>query len=268
MLQKLETEIKLRGLSEQTRKTYLFYNQKFLEFIKKDPEKITEDDVKKFLGDYISKGAKNSTLSLVKSALYFYYVDLLGKKFEIKTPKIEKKVPVILSKDEVKRLIETAKNPKHKLLIEFFYSTGIRLSECINFKLSDLELTEKIAWVRKGKGSKDRIVILSGKIISEIQKYLKTKKDKSDYLFSVRGKRMSVRNIQKVVKKIAAAAGITKKVSPHTLRHSFATHLLESGVDIRKIQVLLGHSNLNTTQIYTTVSKKELQNIKNPLDEL
>jgi integrase/recombinase XerD len=268
MLEKLQTEIKLRGLSEMTLKTYMFYNRKFLEFIKKEPAEVTEDDVKLFLGDMISKGAKNSTLSLVKSSLYFYYVELLKKKMEIKTPKISKKVPVVLTREEVKRVFDTTKNLKHRLILQFLYSTGTRLSECVNFKVGDLELEQKIAWVRSGKGDKDRMVILSDKLVSEIKQHLGSRGINSEYLFTVKERKMSRRNVQKIVNNAAKAAGVTKTVSPHTLRHSFATHLLESGVDIRKIQVLLGHSNLNTTQIYTSVSATELKKITNPLDTL
>jgi len=269
MLEKLKYELKIRGASNETIKTYLFYNKKFLSFVKKDASNVDENDIKNYLSFLSSEGASNATLALVRSALTFFYSEVLKKKVEIKTPKIPKKIPVVLTRDEVKSLIENTKNFKHKLIIELLYSTGLRLSECVNLKIDDLELDEKIAWVRKGKGSKDRIVILSIKLVEDLKKYLSEKKGESEYLFTGWGnKKMSKRTIQKIIKNAAKRAGIKKKISPHTLRHTFATHLLESGVDIRKIQVLLGHSNLSTTQIYTKVSKKDLIKIKNPLDGL
>ena len=267
MLKKLESELKLRGYSQQTILTYLFYNEKFLEFIKKNPEDVNEDDIKLYLSELISNGASNSTIALVKSALLFFYSEILNKKFDIKTPKIPKKIPTVLTKEEIKKMIDLTKNKKHRLLIKLLYSTGMRLNECVNLKVKDLELENKIGWVRKGKGAKDRMILISNSLIEELKEFLKDKKPE-DYVFSGRNGKLSKRNVQKVVKLAAQRAGITKKVSPHTLRHSFATHLLESGVDIRKIQVLLGHSNLSTTQIYTSVSQAELKKIKNPLDEL
>ena len=267
MLQQLESELRLRGSSEETIKTYMFYNKKFLEFINKKPVDVEESDIKLYLSNLISNGASNSTIALVKSALSFFYSQVLNKKINIKTPKIAKKVPVVLTKEEVRKMIDTTLNKKHRLLISLLYSTGMRLSECVNLKVGDLELNEGILWVRKGKGSKDRIVILSKKLTQELREYINGKKPE-EFVFEGRHGQLSKRNVQKIVSNIAKRAGVIKRVSPHTLRHTFATHLLESGVDIRKIQVLLGHSNLSTTQIYTSVSKSELMKIKNPLDEL
>ncbi len=265
---KLETELKLRGFSENTINSYIFYNKKFLEFCKKEPLEVKEDDIKNFIAHKISEGASPRTVVLIQSALRFFYDEILKKGIvNLKPPKISKSLPVVLTREEVKNLINSVKNKKHKLIIEFLYSSGLRLSELINLKVSDLELEEKIGWVRKGKGSKDRIFILSSKLVEELKEYLKNKKD-SDFVFSGRNGKMSERNVQKIIRIAAKKAGIKKKVSPHTLRHSFATHLLESGENIRKIQELLGHSNLSTTQIYTHVSIEELKKVKSPLDEL
>jgi integrase/recombinase XerD len=266
MLQQLESELRLRGNSEQTVKTYLFFNQKFLEFIKKKPGEIAEADVKAYLSNLISKNFSPATVALAKAALVFFYNEVLGKQIKIKTTKIPRKVPVVLTKDEIKKMFEITKNKKHRLMLELFYSTGMRLSECVNLKKTDLEFREKIGWVRSGKGAKDRMIILSDKIIKELEEYLSG--SKGDFVFPGRKGKLSKRNVQKVVSKAAKLAGIAKRVTPHTLRHSFATHLLESGVDVRKIQVLLGHANLNTTEQYTHVSNVELRKIKNPLDEL
>lgn len=268
ILKKLEIEMKLRGFSVNTIGPYLLYNQKFLEYIKKSPEDVTEDDIKDFLVHKMEDSVTNGSLSYIKSALKFYYDEILGKNFSwIKTPRQTKALPVVLTKNEIKKLIDSTENEKHKLLIELLYSTGLRLSECINLKYSDLDIKESIGWVRKGKGSKDRIFIISDTFKHDLIRY-KDKKGGTEYIFTVSGRKMSPRGIQHAIKVSVERAGIEKSVHVHTLRHSFATHLLENGVDIRKIQQLLGHSNLQTTQIYTQVSSDEIKKIKSPLDML
>lgn len=269
VLKELESELKLRGFSPQTVKAYLFFNQKFLDFVKKKPEEVSEQDIKAYIASMMEKKAAPSSIILARAALKFYYEGVLKQLvISVKAPKMQKKLPVVLSKNEVKSLIEAAYTQKSKLLIKLFYSSGLRLSECINLKFSDLELNEKIGWVRKGKGSKDRLFILSTSLAEEIRKYGNNKDIHSCIFLNKKNESLSARNVQKIVARAAKNAGITKRVSPHTLRHSFATHLLEGGTDIRKIQELLGHSNLQTTQIYTKVSTEELKKVKSPLDEL
>ncbi len=259
-LEGLKNELKLRGFSEKTLKAYIFFNEKFLSFIKKKPEDVNETDIKSYLASLIDK-YENSSTNLAFSALRFFYETMLKKDLKnIVVPKRDKKMPVVLTKDEIKIMIESARNKKSKLIIKFLYSTGLRVSELVNVKKNDIEIKEKIGWVRKGKGNKDRIFILPESLTEELNEIMKAE---SDILFPV-----TTRAIQKIVKNTLRRAKITKKVSPHTLRHSYATHLLESGVDIRKIQELLGHSNLQTTQIYTHVSTEELKKIKSPLDIL
>lgn len=268
ILKKLEIEMKLRGFSANTIKSYLLYNEKFMEYIKKSPEDVTEDDIKEFLAHKMEDSVTNGSLTFIKSALKFYYNEILGKNFSwIKTPRQTKALPVVLTKNEIKELLDSTENEKHKLLIELLYSTGLRLSECINLKYSDLDMNEYIGWVRKGKGSKDRIFIISDTFKKDLIRY-KEKKGESEYIFAVNGRKMSPRGIQHAIKVSVERAGIDKDVHVHTLRHSFATHLLENGVDIRKIQQLLGHTNLQTTQIYTQVSSNEIKKIKSPLDVL
>lgn len=260
-LEKLKNELKLRGFSEKSIKAYMFFNEKFLSFINKSPDSVTEDDIKSYLASLIGK-YQNSSINLAFSALSFFYETMLKKDLKnIKVPKREKKMPSVLSKDEIKLLINSARNRKSKLIIKFLYSTGLRVSELVNLKKKDVELNEKIGWVRKGKGSKDRIFILPEMLMDELKEEIE--KSDNERLFPV-----TARAIQKIVSNTTRRAHISKKVSPHTLRHSYATHLLESGIDIRKIQELLGHANLQTTQIYTHVSAEELKKIKSPLDSL
>ncbi|MBI2145186.1 tyrosine-type recombinase/integrase [Candidatus Woesearchaeota archaeon] len=268
-LERLETELKLRGFSEKTLKSYLFYNNKFLQFNNKVPEAITEDDVRAYLAYLIADQKKNAaTVALVRAALRFHYDELLKKNIvTLKTPKIQKKLPVVLTREEVKKLIESASTQKSKLILMMLYSSGLRVSECCSLKATDLEMDQKIGWVRNGKGGKDRLFILSEALVESLKGYIEGKADGG--LFTNKsGEHLSARNIQKIVANTAKRAGIPKEVTPHTLRHSFATHLLESGESIRKIQELLGHSNLQTTQIYTKVSTEELRKVKSPLDRL
>lgn len=265
-LEKLETELRLIKKSNLTIRNYLYFNSKFLEYSNKDTNALTQNDVKKFLASMSDKASSSIILAL--ASLKFSTSKILGKDLtqNIERPKKEKKLPEILTKEEIKRLIESANTKKSKLIIQFLYSTGLRVSELVNLKVQNINLIEKTGKVTKGKGSKDRMFILSEKIVQEIQSYL-NEHPQNLYLFS-ETKPLTTRNIQKIIKNAAKAAQINKKVTPHTLRHSYATHLLESGTDIRIIQTLLGHENLNTTQIYTHVSTEELKKVKNPLDEL
>ena len=267
----LLVELKLRGFSERTVTTYIYQNKKFLEYIKKKPAEVQEHDIKDYLAYLISdKKISNSSVALCKAALKFYYDEILKKKIvTLKTPKLQRKLPEVLTKTEVKELLSSIKYHKSRILVKILYSSGIRLSECLKLKVENLDFAEKIGWVRGGKGAKDRMFILSIDLISDLKEYLQENKINNGYLFP--GKKnptLSPRNVQKIVEKAVKRANINKKISPHKLRHSFATHLLESGVDIRIIQELLGHSNLQTTQIYTKISTKQIKKIKSPLDEL
>ena len=187
---------------------------------------------------------------------------------KITPPKIPKKLPTVLSKEEVKKLIEVTTHEKSRLIIKLLYATGLRLSECLNLKIEDLELNEKMGWVRSGKGAKDRLFTLPDILINDIQRYTRINGITSGHLFRGRKGSMTPRNVQKIFNYAGKKAGLNKRVTPHKLRHSYATHLLEAGTDIRVIQELLGHSNLQTTQIYTRVSKEELKKVKSPLENL
>ena len=271
MFEKLETELKLRASSKYTIKAYLKFNRDFLEFIKKQQEDITQDDLKLFLAELISeKGLKPRSVNLALSALKFYYKDILEKDIftRIKAPKIEKKIPTVLTKEEIRRLLATDIIEKHRLLIEFMYSSGLRVSEVVAMKINDLEFDEKMGYVRAGKGKKDRHIILSTSLIEHLKHYFETREEISEYVFAGRNGHLTERMAQKVVNLTTKKAGINKRVYCHALRSSFATHLLEEGTDIRVIQELLGHANLATTQIYTKVSREQLKKVKSPFDNM
>jgi len=268
LLGRLKLEMDARGFSQKTKKTYLFYCKHFLDFIKKEPEFIDELDLKRYIAYLLGKNQTKITANLAISAIKFLKEEVIGGKLYIKRPKKEQKIPDILTKDEVSSLLNAIANPKHRLLAEFIYGTGVRVSEAVKIKISDLLVNENIVMVKQGKGNKDRKTILPNVLKLKIAQYIS--QIGGNYLFPSQAgnEYLSIKTAQMIVKNAAKRAEINKKVSCHTLRHSFATHLLESGVDIRYIQQLLGHSKLQTTQIYTRVSTQSLKNIKSPLDNL
>lgn len=264
-LQKLRNELKLRGFSSMTVRNYGFFVDKFLNKTNKDALQLNEDDAKAYLSDLFDTKSKN-TIMLAAAALKFFYCEILKKSFEnVKMPKKDRKLPEVLSKDEVRKLIDSADNTKSRLVISLLYSSGLRVSELVNLKVEDLNLPENTGWVRRGKGAKDRLFSLSNTLGTDITEYLQGRENK--FVFS-KEKPLTTRNIQKIIAGTKRRAQINKKVTPHTLRHSFATHLLEQGTDIRVIQTMLGHSSLNTTQVYTHVSSDQIKKVKNPLDGL
>lgn len=272
LLKKFKNELNIMGYSQKTIDTYLIYLNMFYKYVNKDLDKINDDDVINFLS-YLKTEKKvgSATLNLVLSAIKHFYIEFLKSNIviNIKLPKKAKKIPVVLTPKEIKELISVIDNTRNKLIVEFMYSTGVRISECVNMKISDLNFDEFTGNVISGKGNKDRIIILSKKWVKEYKAYLENRKIKSEYLFcNNSGQALSVDTIQKFLKIYADKANIDKKISPHTLRHSFATNLLENDVNIRYIQQLLGHANLNTTQIYTKVNTNKLKTIQNPLDNI
>jgi len=266
-LQNLETEIKIAKLSPYTLRNYMDSNKKLFNYSNKNPLEIEQQDIKNFLANKMDIQSSSSTI-LFLAAIKFAFTSLLQKDptAGIKRPKNEKKIPIVLTKNEIQQLFKATKTLKSNLILQLLYSSGLRVSEIVNLKPIDLDFNENIGWVRGGKGKKDRMFIISKKLSKKLEKFLKKHPD-YNYLFS-KTNPLTTRNIQKIVQLTSKKAGIEKSVHPHTLRHSFATHLLENGVDIRKIQVLLGHSSLTTTQIYAHVSSAELKKIDSPLDSL
>lgn len=285
----LETELKIRGYSNKTISSYIYETKRFLDFLnsnkigveyqksllsakgKRTPQDVTKQDIKAYQAFLMAdKTLKPSTVNLILSALKFFYVNVLGKDIfqDIQRPKKEQKLPVVLTRDEIRKMIENTKNKKHRLLIEFLYGSGLRVSEAVGFKINDLDLNEKINIIRGGKGKKDRRIIVPNKLRKKLTHYLKRRKDGNPYIFHYKEGHISTRQAQRIVKQAGLRAGIKKDVFCHALRSSFATHLIDSGVDIRDVQVLLGHDRISTTQIYTKVSNERLKEITSPLDNL
>jgi len=269
-LQKIEVELRISKNSDHTLRNYLDSNRKFLEFIGKQPEEITEDDVKLFVSKNLSKSSSSSIIVFL-SALKYSFSNILKKDptLAIKRPKKERKFPAVLTKEEVKQLINVLDTKKSKLMISLMYACGFRVSELVNLTIDDLNFNEKFGYVRQGKGKKDRMFNIPDFLFEDLKKQAEGQKEnKEEYLFTGPKGKLSSRNLQKMVQKAAKRAGINKDVHCHTLRHSFATHLLEKGTDIRYIQVLLGHANLNTTEGYAHVSNESIRKIKSPIDSL
>lgn len=263
----LARELRIRNYSQKTAKSYIYYNRELLRFCQKDPREVSSNDVKDYL-DFLHREHSSSTVSVAYNAIHYYYKEIWHRSLflNIKHPKKNKYVPVVLSKEEVGRMLKVVVNPKHHCILSILYGTGIRVSELTHIKMCDIDLDRMVLRVFQGKGQKDRITILPLSLKDILSRQQRVK-NTDDYLFTNgRGGRLTEATIQKVVSQIALKAGVKKNVSPHTLRHSFATHLLENGVDIRYIQELLGHAKLQTTQIYTKVAVTNLQRITSPLD--
>jgi len=269
-LDKIKIELKISKNSDYTIRNYLRANQFLLNYMKKSPDDITEDDVKLYIAENLSDNASSSIIVFL-AAIKFAYNNILGKDLttKIKRPKREKKLPSVLTKQEVKNLLEALENKKSKLMVSLIYACGLRVSELTNLKTEDINFNEKIGTVKQAKGRKDRIFNIPEFLEQDLKNQVESQKQyNQEYLFTGPKGKLSTRNLQKIVSKSSKKAGIQKDVHCHTLRHSFATHLLENDVDIRKIQELLGHADLSTTQIYTHISREELKKIKSPIDNL
>ncbi len=268
---KLEQEMRLRNFSPKTIRAYLYYNKELLRFTNhKSLLEINRQDIKDYLDYFINIGKSTSTVNLAINAVKFYYDSILGRKFfstdfGIKRPKKEKRLPVVLSKEEIIKMISSIDNIKHKLIIQILYTSGLRVSEIINLNINYIDFYRKTIFVKGGKGKKDRITIISEKVLENINKYLLEYKPITYIFENMNGRKISQRTVQKVVLTAAKKAGINKNISPHTLRHSFATHQIENGVNLRYVQAMLGHARLETTQIYTKVAVDKFSEINDLL---
>lgn len=265
-VQKLE----LKKYSNSTLKSYVNCFEHFINHYKNIAlENLNEADIRNYLKILIQKDRSNSYINQSINSIKFYYEVVLGmpnRFYAIERPRKEKKLPIILSKSETRTLIGNTNNIKHKCIIGLLYSAGLRRSELLNLKISDIDSSRMLIHVRGAKGNKDRYSMLSNTILDDLRIYYKEWRPKG-YLFeSVNNGRYSENSVSKIVTNAAIKSKLKKHVTPHTLRHSFATHLLESGTDIRYIQILLGHNSTKTTEIYTHVATSSFDSIKNPLD--
>jgi site-specific recombinase XerD len=242
----------------------------FLYFEHKNPENINPSEIEQFINKMVLiDNISQSYQKVLVGSIKLFYNELLRKNYKLNylyPDRPEKKLPVVLDKSEIQLLLNSIQNLKHRAILSVIYSAGLRLSEVIEMKLNDIDSKRMLIKIVQGKGKKDRYVMLSEKLLIILREYYKEYKPK-EYLFEgQKGGKYSARSVQAIFKEALRNSKIKKEASVHTLRHSFATHLLESGTDIRIIQQLLGHSSLKTTQIYTQVSSSKISEIKSPLD--
>ena len=258
--------------SKNTQDIYCNYFKDFCVYFKKeDLSNITTAQINAYILELIK--FKNISISQQNqriNAIKFYYEKILGRDkqyYELHRPKKEHKLPKVLSKDEIKKIFDVTNNLKHKCILMLIYSAGLRRSELLNLTISDIDSKRMVIIINGAKGKKDRISLLSDNLLQLLRQYYKEYHPKK-YLFEGQnGGKYSATSIANILRKGAKKAGIRKTVTPHMLRHSFATHLLEQGTDLRYIQELLGHGSSKTTEIYTHVSKKAIDKIKNPMDD-
>lgn len=266
-LKQLKRELEIRDYSSKTVKTYLYALHKYLSFKKVAFKKLDTENIKNFLLNCKKQHISAQTRNIYLSAIKFYYRNVIktNQKIEIQSAKRTKKMPIVLSKKEIKKLIENTKNTKHKLLLSLAYGAGLRVSEVVSLKVKDVDFEGLTIHLENTKGKKDRITLFPNKLKTDISN-LTAGKNKDNLVFpNQRGGKLSTRTAQKVFKNSLRKAGIKKDASFHSLRHSFATHLLENGVNVRYVQELLGHHSIRTTQRYTHAAISKLENIKSPL---
>ena len=267
------TKLKIRRYSENTIRTYHTLFRDFINyFAETDPALITEEQIREYMDYLVNKRKVSySTQNQAINAIKFFYEKVLSQqknKYWIDRPRKRRRLPEVISEEDVIHMLKSTKNLKHACIIGLLYSAGLRRGEVINLKKGDLDLERKIIYVKAGKGRKDRTTILSDRLANGLIKYIKEYSPKYWFFESPTKQQYSGTSILQVVKQAAKKAGIAKTVTPHTLRHSFATHLMERGTDTRYLKDLLGHNSIKSTEIYTHVSKQSLHKIKSPLDQI
>ena len=272
LLDRLEAELRSRKYSPQTRRSYIYYNRLICRSLQKTPDQIRPDDVTEFLASMEKDGKYSaSAMNLAVSSIKFFFRYILKRDdiSEQHRPRHDNRLPMVLSKEEISKILSLEKNPKHRLLLMLVYSSGLRVSEVVALKREHVDISRKVIYIRLGKGRKDRSTLLSEKASAFIEEYCEFFGIEK-WLFPGQSAtaHLSIRSAQNIFDKAVRRAGIAKKITIHGLRHTFATHLLESGTDIRYIQTLLGHANLRTTERYTHVARRNVFNIKSPLDSI
>lgn len=266
-------EMRLRGYSPRSIKVYVGQVRRFLEWSGGRLGDRPSEDARRYLIHLVDeKGASASYHTQAVSALRLLLEGVLkqpGLAADLPRPRRQRSLPDVLSREEVSRFLDQFSNPKHRALVLLLYSSGLRVGEVVRLRAEDLDVSRGLLRVRRGKGAKDRETLLSARALEAVRIYREAFRPEG-WLFpsSKPGRHYGSRTVQRIVHDAACAAGLDKRVSPHVLRHTFATHLLESGTDLRYIQELLGHQSSRTTEIYTHVAATHLAKIRSPLDEL
>ena len=271
-------ELQRRNYSQHTTRSYIHAVKQFAEYFGKSPQELGAEEIRRYQL-YLLNEKKYSagTVKVSMSALRFLYKKVLKRRDlsfdDLVYPKKPKKLPVVLSPEEVARLIKAAANPMHRTMLMVLYGTGIRRTEASLLKVSDIDSQRMVLHIRQGKGARDRDVPLSPRLLEALRTYWRWKKPKGFLFpttFGSRGQEQPIcgKTVWNICKEAAVRAGIQKKIGPHKLRHSFATHHMEAGTDLRTIQLLLGHADLEHTTVYLHLSHRHLQAATNPLDQL
>ena len=270
---RMDRELRIRGYAENTRKSYIEKMRCFARFSRRSPDELTAEDVKQYqLFLTKVKRVSWSTFNVHVCAIRFFYREVLRVEWNVEHIPYQKrgrKLPVILSGEEICALLDTTTNLKHRALLMAIYSAGLRPSEAVHLRLPDIDSGRMMIRVDQGKGRKDRYVMLSERLLLTLRRYWREYQP-ALWLFSGQdpSRPLTHGSVEKLFARAKNRAGIQKRVSPHSLRHSFATHLLERGVNIRMIQRLLGHRSLRSTEIYTHVAESYVRDTRSPLDDL
>ena len=262
-----------RRYSYKTISVYCYCLQKFLRMYRDiDPRAIKKQDIQEYLDKFVERDAPGNTINVHLNAIKFLYEEVLRKRLtvNIRYAKTPRTLPEVLTKEEVQQLFSVISNEKHLLMITLLYSAGLRVSELVYLKVRDLQIDKNYGWVRNGKGGKDRLFIIAKNIKNRLEEWIKSNDlSLDDWLFNGRGKtHITTRSIQAIVKKMKKKAKMYKNVHPHTLRHSFATHLIENDYAVTDIQPLLGHSSPETTMTYVHLATNRIIGVKSPFDTL
>jgi len=263
-------KLEIKRYSNNTVKSYVSCFERFINhFHDRDVDHLNEKDIRTYLKYLVGKNWSNSYINQSINSIKFYYEIVLGmpnRFYEIERPRKARKLPVVLSKEEVKALIDSTNNIKHKCILALLYSAGLRRSELLNLMPKDIDSKRMLIKVNDAKGNKDRYTLLANSVLEDLRLYYREYRPQN-YLFEGQTReKYSASSILNIIVYASEKAGIKKHVTAHTLRHSFATHLLENGTDLRYIQLLLGHNSTKTTEIYTHVATNSFNSIKNPLD--
>ena len=271
--QRMLEDLQIRHYSPTTIRLYLYAIKEFAKHFGKPPDQLGAEHIRRYqLFLTKEKKVSTSTYVLMVCALRFFYTHTLHRKVAIERipfPRRERKLPMILSRDEVKALLEAPRDLRYRAMLAILYGSGLRVSEVARLKVADIDSARNVLWVRSGKGRKDRQALLPPKLRELLRCYWRTRRP-TDWLFpgADPSQPVSVKTIFRACRQAAHSAGIAKSVHPHLLRHAFATHLLEAGTNLRTIQILLGHANLETTARYLQVADVNVRATISPLESL
>ncbi len=266
-LASVRRELTLRRYSPRTAESYIPALERYFRHKGRDLAHLDTEHLRSYILAMAERGAASQTVHVHLNSILFFYREICGirQSVDIRYPKRQGRLPVVLSHAEIERMMAATPNEKHKLIIALAYGAGLRVSEVKNLAIRDLDFDRGCIHVKHGKGAKDRITVLPDRLRDALRRLSATNGPMQPVFASMRGGKLTAETLQKVVQHALNKANITKPATFHSLRHSFATHLLENGTDIRYVQALLGHANIRTTQRYTHVTNPALRNIKSPL---